>query len=328
MTMMSNPIHPRARKALNATDYLQGMTPRQQKVMHRINSDNAEWNKREWRTGLPFEDANLYRQMVFDEGKSALDIVTVRSRAVTEAEKVLAQQLATRVDRIMVDGDAMVTTATALPPGRIRFSAAVEHRLQIHNRRMPNARPFARRRIEHSPRTPLKVGFILDISASMSHVAALGASAAWVVSEAVARVNGEVANVAFSRGIYPLQAPGERTQRVMEFTTVGGYHYFDRALLMTDAALNLIDSDGARVLLVFSDAQYGPSNSQGFATLDEAVQNGVAVVFITDESLPSEVPSRAIELVIDGTTTIDQLVPRLGDAIVAAVAKAKEPAAA
>jgi Mg-chelatase subunit ChlD len=301
-----------ASAALRKTDHLKGLTARQQNMLIQMNADVAEWR---------FEGGMSWYVGHSPDREHDGKLVNVRTRVPTPVEQKAAHELAMRVDRVSVSGDSVTNVPSVLPPGRVRASQVMQQRIQLANGRFPTARPYAKREVAHAPRTPIKVGFLLDISASMARPAALGAALSWVVAEAVARVDGKVACVAWSRGHYGLVAPGERSQRIIEVTTVGGFHDIESGLLMADAALDLIDGDGARILVVFSDGQF--SDREYTPYLAEAVRAGVTVVFVTDDGLPMQIPGGIEQVDMDSRTTLTDLVQTIGDTIVTATQKHK-----
>jgi hypothetical protein len=247
-------------------------------------------------------------------------------RAPVTAELTAAVLLAQRADEINIAGDTVTETFHELPPGDIRFEQLVDQRVQLSRGHMPHAEAFSRTEIAHAPRTQIKAGVALDISGSMAHMAALGSSLAWVVGSAIQRLDGQVATVAFSNEVYPLVAPSEQQDSVAMTGTSAGNHRFAEAQQMLDGALDLTDGDGARLLVVFSDAEFFDPDETKY--LGEATKAGVHVVWLTPHDLhPAQpMPPRGEHFsVVSNVMQMDyaEIVATLGDVLVASVAKAR-----
>jgi hypothetical protein len=203
-------------------------------------------------------------------------------RPPTPLESASAISMSARLERLEVEGKAVSRTWSELPPGRLSFSRVKDRRLQRAAGQMPTTKQFERQKVKHAPKTKIKVGILLDISASMGGHAALGCSLAWVLAEATRRVRGDVAVVAASNEVWPLVAPDEVQPGVIVTGTSAGGHDMGGGVLALDGALDLIEGEGARVLVVFSDGQFDTTRTKLLPLLGEA---GVQVLWIEPKQL-------------------------------------------
>ena len=82
------------------------------------------------------------------------------------------------------------------------------------------------------------------------------ASAAWIMSEAVRRIQGRTAMVYYGSDVFPTLKPGEHMPDVKVYTAPDGTEKFDRAATALDGILDLTSGTGARMLVIVSDGYY------------------------------------------------------------------------
>lgn len=221
-----------------------------------------------WRTNIssPFDSTKDYWELVEP------------SRAILDATTQLSRDLNT----IMVGGMAKhARVLSPYGPGRLRSSTVAQaYAAMRHGRRPDDERYYVQRRSAYQPKTPIKVGVILDTSFSMESMSHLGAAVSWMVGEATRRVSGKSCLTLFGNDAWGLVAPGEHAPLIPHVKMVGGGHEAAAAYELVDAALDLADSDGARILFVFSDGSLYDDGIQDY--LLEASERGVAVVWVTE----------------------------------------------
>lgn len=221
-----------------------------------------------WRgnIGSPFESTKDYWELIEP------------SRAILDATTQLSRDLNT----IMVGGVAKhARVMSPYGPGRLRGSTVAQAYAALRQGRRPDdERYFVQRRSAYQPKTPIKVGVMLDTSFSMESMSHLGAAVSWMVGEATRRVSGKSCLTLFGNDAWGLVAPGEHAPLIPHVKMVGGGHEAAAAYELVDAALDLADSDGARILFVFSDGSLYDDGIQDY--LLEAAERGVAVVWVCE----------------------------------------------
>ena len=185
-------------------------------------------------------------------------------REPTREEQVAAKRTASQIVAAVAGAVRITRSSSRRGPGRLLMNEVVRG-VVADQSGVPLARPlepFERWDRGFDRQTPVKVGFIGDLSASMGQSALIMESLIYMVTETVKLAGGEVAVAGFLDGAWPLQLPGERPSVVCEYPTMTGHHAFADCFWLVESALDLLGSDGARVLLTFSDLQlYGKPGS-------------------------------------------------------------------
>ena len=142
------------------------------------------------------------------------------------------------------------------PPGRLRTRAMVQNSAMKARGVVASAEPWRRNVRKHTEDPNLTVGVMVDISGSMFKAMEPMATTAWVLSEAVKRVQGRTAMVYYGSSVFPTLKPGQHLDKVRVFTADDSTEEFDDAFRALDGGLNLLNGDGARLLVVVSDGHY------------------------------------------------------------------------
>jgi hypothetical protein len=146
--------------------------------------------------------------------------------------------------------------ASILPPGRLRTRAIVQNAALKSRGVNQQVEAFRRTVRKHTDDPTLHVGVMVDISGSMGSAMQPMATTAWVMSEAVNRIQGECAMVYFGNDVFPTLKAGQRLKEVSIYSAPDGTEKFAKAFSALDGALNLLHGNGARLLVVVSDGQY------------------------------------------------------------------------
>jgi hypothetical protein len=147
------------------------------------------------------------------------------------------------------------------------------------NQQVPAWRATKRK---HTDDPTLNVGVMVDISASMRRAMEPMAITAWVMSEAVHRVQGKCAMVYYGNDVFPTLKPGQRLNDVKVYSATDSTEKFSKAFKALDGGMNLLHGDGARLLVVVSDGYYaGEERAYAKQWLQQCDRNGVAVVWLT-----------------------------------------------
>ena len=185
--------------------------------------------------------------------------------------------------------------ASIVPPGRLRSRAFIQG--QAQKARGINAPVEAwrttKRKTTEDP--TLNVGIIVDISGSMKSAMTPMAITAWVMSDAVRRVQGKCAMVYCGQDVFATLKPGQRLSKVSTYTASDSTEEFDKAFKALDGAMNLTHADGAKLLVVVSDGHYRPDQKvHASKLLKDADKNGVAILWLTFDGKVSE-PSELLK---------------------------------
>ena len=169
-----------------------------------------------------------------------------------------------------------------LPPGRLRTRALVQGVALKDKGIMTQTEPWRRTQRKHTDDPTLNLGVMVDISGSMSWAMEPMAVTAWVMSEAVRRIQGRAAMVYFGEGVFPTLKPGQHLTDVNVYSAPDGTEKFDKGFKVLNGAMNLLHGSGARILTIISDGCYTYDESRrAKAWVAECQRNGVAVLWLS-----------------------------------------------
>jgi hypothetical protein len=176
----------------------------------------------------------------------------------------------------------LTEVATELPSGRLNPRALIQNeamKAKGVNTRVPAWRKKVRK---HTDEPTLSVGVMVDISGSMRSAMQPMATTAWVMSEAVKRVQGKTAMVYYGNDVFPTLKPGQALDKVRVYDANDGTEKFDDAFKALDGGLNLLHGDGVRMLVVVSDGEYTPAELRNAEKwIRRCHSEGVAVLWLT-----------------------------------------------
>lgn len=197
------------------------------------------------------------------------------------AERVAAVALAKELERARYRDRVVVKRKSVVPPGRLGARQALAAAEQKSRGVEVTATPWTRKQRFHTEDPELKVGMLVDISGSMGGAMEPMASAAWVMSEAVRRIQGKVGIVYYGNSVFPVLKPGQHLNNVQVYSAPDGTEKFDQAFRALNGAMGLLDDSGARLLVVVSDLYYtGWEGSQTVYWMKRCREAGVAVIVI------------------------------------------------
>ncbi len=207
--------------------------------------------------------------------------VLVEKREPTDEEHRAAVVIAQGLERAKYRERGMTTINSSLPPGRLRTRALIQGKALKAKGVRQSPEPW-RRKVRKQTDTPtLTVGMMVDISGSMGDAMEPMASAAWIMSEAVRRVQGRTAMVYYGNSVFPVLKPGQHLDKVSVYSARDGYERFDEGFRSLDGGLDLLHGDGARLLVVASDGQYKREElPRREYWLDQCRKHGVAVLWL------------------------------------------------
>lgn len=208
------------------------------------------------------------------------------TRPPTGDERKAAVRLASKLQRVTYPTRARTKRFSMDPPGKVYMKGLLEYTAQIQQRRMVTAKPFIQMKKGPATKTPIKVGIMCDVSGSMGSAQEPLGVARWVLSEAIHMVNGSVAAALFGTDGHPIQAPHERVRNIEIYEAYGSHENYMQGFRLIDSALDLIDGDGARLLVIITDGHFVLEEAVDYAevTMDMCRRAGVAVVWMSVSS--------------------------------------------
>ena len=206
----------------------------------------------------------------------------VETRAPKSAERVAAVQVARMLAKAKYRERSQTEIQSVLPPGRLRTRALVQGQAMKAKGIRQQVEAWSRTQRKQTDDPTLNVGVMVDISASMKRAMEPMAITAWVMSEAVHRVQGKCAMVYYGNDAFATLKPGQRLNDVKVYSAKDGTEKFDKAFKALDGSMNLLHGDGARLLVIVSDGYYkGEEKVFAKKWLKECKRNGVAVLWLT-----------------------------------------------
>lgn len=188
--------------------------------------------------------------------KRNTDSRLIEARQPTAAEWAAAVKVGQELDKARYRDREKSAVKSVLPPGRLRGRAVVEGRAfkaQGITKVTESWRSVKRHRTDEPH---LTLGVLVDISGSMNRAMQPMAVTAWVMSEAVRRVQGRGAMVYYGNDVFPTLKPGQHLDKVNVYSAEDGTEKFDKAFRSLDGGLNLLNGTGARMVVVVSDGNY------------------------------------------------------------------------
>lgn len=224
---------------------------------------------------------------VFGIGFDDMEALSTNSRlqeirAPRQAERVAAVVIAKELEKAKYHDRVEIEMDLEAPPGRLNTRALVQGQALKSRGVRAKVQPWRRTIRKHSIDPSLTVGVMVDISGSMHHAMEPMATTAWVMSEAVRRVQGRVAMVYYGQDVFPTLKPGEHLDDVRVYSAVDGTERFDKAFRALDGGLNLLKGQGARLLVIASDGNYTYEEVlRARHWLARCAEDGVAVLWLT-----------------------------------------------
>lgn len=203
-------------------------------------------------------------------------------RKPTSAERTAAVTVARALEKAKYRERDITEVASVLPPGRLRPKALVQAAALREKGVRTEVEPWRKTVRKHTEDPNLTVGVLVDISGSMHSAMEPMATTAWVMSEAVRRVQGKCAMVYYGSDVFATLKPGQHLDEVAVYSAPDGTEKFDKAFKALNGSLNLLDGSGARLLVVASDGEYTGDEVQATRKwITRCEQAGVAVLWLS-----------------------------------------------
>jgi len=216
------------------------------------------------------------------ESSSETNSRLVEKRAPRGDERAAAVKVAQMLEKAKYRERDETEIKSIVPPGRLRTRAMVQGAAFKSKGIMTQVEPWRRTKRTHTDDPTLTVGVMVDISGSMSSAMEPMAVTAWVMSEAVRRVQGRAAMVYYGTGVFPTLKPGQHLSEVTVYSAPDGTERFEKAFKALDGSLNLLNGVGARLLVIVSDLCYTDEETKNARRwLNECERLGVGVMVVS-----------------------------------------------
>lgn len=223
----------------------------------------------------------FHKQHNQEGGNGSGSIVTQR-RQPTGSERASAVQIAKALEKAKYRERSVHTRKTQAPMGKLIMRNAIQNQaLESMGKRgeLPSWKSKTRK---HTDDPTLRLGVMVDVSGSMGGAMEAMGQTAWIMSEAGRRIQAETAMVYYGSGIFPTLRRGQRLSEVTIYSAPDGTEKFAEAWEALDGELGLTFGDGVRMLVIVSDGNYTPNQTERAKNImRECKQNGVAVLWIT-----------------------------------------------
>jgi hypothetical protein len=214
-------------------------------------------------------------------GEASTRSQLVEKRSPNGKERNSAVKIAKALERAKYRERGTTEVGSIVPPGKLNMRKVIEAKALESRGVYSQPTAFSKKVRKHTDEPTLSVGVMVDISGSMSSAMNPMASTAWIMSEAVRRVQGRCAMVYYGSDVFPTLKAGQRLKEVNVYSAPDGTEKFDRAFRALDGALNLINGEGARLLVVVSDGHYTHEEMESAkAWVARCSKNGVAVLWL------------------------------------------------
>lgn len=225
-------------------------------------------------------------------GASRTSSKLIEKRNPTTDELIASTRIGQYLDKAKYRERDEMEVSSVLPPGRLRTKAILQNRALRSRGVTTQVEPFRRTMRKHTDDPTLNVGVMVDISGSMGGAMNPMATTAWVMSEAVNRIQGNCAMVYYGNDVFPTLKVGQRLKEVNVYTAEDGTEKFGKAFSALDGTLNLLHGNGAKLLVIVSDGQYTSDETRKCKEIvSKCKEAGVAILW-----LPFDRGSSATEL--------------------------------
>jgi len=247
-----------------------------------------EWEEEVKRKGESSKEQKANRevgQKVFSKGTTETGGGTssylVERRKPEQPERVAAVTVAQMLEKAKYRERSETEVKSVTPPGRLRTRALVQGKALKERGVMTQVEPWRKTVRKHTDDPTLTVGVMVDISGSMGGAMKPMATTAWVMSEAVKRVQGRTAMVYYGSDVFATLKPGQHLSEVSVWAATDGTEKFDKAFRALDGGLNLLHGTGARLLVVVSDGCYTDTEAQNARKwVTRCAESGVGVLWL------------------------------------------------
>lgn len=228
------------------------------------------------------EQGKVFAKSSSEQGTNGSSSALVETRKPTSPERVASVKVGQLLEKAKYRERDVTTVRSVIPAGRLRTRALVQAKALESKGVFTPVEAWEAKTRKHTDEPTLTIGVMVDISGSMGSAMNPMATTAWVLANAGRRVQARTAMVYYGSGVFPTLRLGEKLDEVRVWSAPDGTEKFDQAFRALDSHLTLLDSQGAKMLVVVSDGQYTSDESKkARAWVQECEKKGVAVLWLT-----------------------------------------------
>jgi hypothetical protein len=206
----------------------------------------------------------------------------VETRKPTSAERVASVKVGQMLDKAKYRERDVAIVRSVLPQGRLKSRAMVQGEALKSKGILTPVEAWQHKTRKHTDEPTLSIGVMVDVSGSMGGAMNPMATTAWVLAEAGRRIQARTAMVYYGEGVFPTLRVGQRLDEVNVYSAPDGTEKFNEAFMALDGHMNLLDSRGAKLLVIVSDGHYsGTQPAKAKEWIRECDKRGVAVLWLT-----------------------------------------------
>jgi hypothetical protein len=207
-------------------------------------------------------------------------------------ELLLARKLRRELENAYAPERTVTRVNSIMPPGRPVMRQAMAAEAQRAAGVPETAEPFVQRRRRHVVTPPLKVGIVIDLSASQQGAADATSSGAWALARATAMIpDATVAMASFGGRPFGIIRPNEKVAKVPKLVADSSTYHFNDAVRAVEGTLDLTRPGSARLLVLLSD--FDLSDGRDDLMLTRLTKSGCRVLaVITPGGMHGNKPGR------------------------------------
>ena len=252
-----------------------------------------------------------------ESGVSKTNSTLKEVRKPNSQERVASVKIAQLLEKAKYRERDSIDINSITPPGRLRTQRVLQSFAQKEKGIIAPVEAWRRTVRKQTDEPTLTVGVMVDISGSMHSAMEPMASTAWIMGEAVRRVQGKCAMVYYGDSVFPTLRAGEKPNEVKVYTAPDSTERFDKAFKAIDGSLNLLYGRGARLLVIVSDGLYTREETENAQTIvKECERNGVGVLWLplVQRNMAEHICKNTQAVVLFGTFKPTEVATEIGKA--------------
>ena len=205
----------------------------------------------------------------------------VEKRSPNGQERNSAVKIAKALERAKYRERGILEVGSIVPPGKLNSRKIIEAKALESRGVFTQPTAFSKKVRKHTDEPELSVGVMVDISGSMGSAMNPMATTAWVMANAVNRIQGNCAMVYYGNDVFPTLKVGQKLSEVNVYSAMDGTEKFSKAFSALEGALNLLHGNGAKLLVIVSDGEYTSDETRNAKEIvAKCKEAGVAILWL------------------------------------------------